>query len=136
MPLIDRLRVKQDSLKRKRQMLLTGLVSQIYSNDVHLLCLQALCSLKDFPPFLLKALLADGAPDQRVAPPLREQFAVPSKLRQALVQGHNASQQAAIAAALTRRQEGVTLIQVRPALDLPGPAVWAEALLWMLRYLV
>ncbi len=78
------------------------------------MCLQALCSLKDFPSFLLKALLNDGAPDQRVAPPLREHFALPSKLRQALVQGHNASQQAAIAAALTRRQEGITLIQVSP----------------------
>ena len=81
-------------------------------NKPHPLCLQALCSLRDFPQFLLRALLADGAPEKRVAPPLRELFALPSALRQALVRGHNDSQQAAIATALTQRQEGITLIQV------------------------
>ena len=88
------------------------------------MCLQALCSLKDFPPFLLRALLANSAPDERVAPPLREHFALPAVLRQALVRGHNASQQAAIAAALTRRQEGITLIQ---ACHPPSDLTWALA---------
>ena len=93
------------------------------SNTRHMY-LQALCSLREFPPFLLRALLAGGAPDRRVALPLREHFALPSRLRQALVRGHNASQQGALAAALTRRQEGVTLIQVRRSL---WDFTWASA---------
>ena len=68
--------------------------------------------MKDFPEILLQALMATGMPDTKVAPPLLEVFALPSKLRQALVRSHNASQQAAIAAALTRRDNGITLIQV------------------------
>lgn len=74
--------------------------------------LQALCSAKEFPEAVLQALKGTALPKHSPAPPLREHFRVPGKLRQALCTRYNSLQQAAISAALAQNDAGFTLIQV------------------------
>ena len=83
---------------------------------------------------MLRAVGGAGLPRPKVAPPLREQFKLPAKLRQALCRAYNASQQAAISSALTQDGAGFTLVQVskRQARLLPSlPCTWAPANAWM-----
>ena len=68
--------------------------------------------MQHFPQLLLQMLSGADVPRPRAAPPLLELCTLSSKVRQPLVKSHNASQQAAIAAALTQHSGGFTLIQV------------------------
>ena len=68
--------------------------------------------MQNFPQLLLQVLSGAEVPRPGPVPPLLELFTLPSMVRQPLVKSHNASQQAAIAAALMQHSGGFTLIQV------------------------
>ena len=101
-------------LPSKLQHSLKGMPNDVFLTDTIRAssALQALCSLKDCPEAVLRAVGGAGLPRPNVAPPLREQFKLPAELRQALCRAYNASQQAAISSALTQDGAGFTLVQV------------------------
>lgn len=82
----------------------------------HSWCVQALCKAASLPRSLLRTLLSPK-PLHVASTAALERCGLPASLRAALQAHHNASQQAAIAAALSQSASGFTLVQARLTLD-------------------